>query len=61
MEPDKRPACKIVMLGNSGVGKTSLIGALCLGEKAGPEYFPTIGLDTHVYRYQDDGQSTGMS
>jgi small GTP-binding protein len=46
---------KAVVLGNTGVGKTSLIHAFCSNEKADPEHLPTIGAAVLRFPYHADG------
>jgi small GTP-binding protein len=46
---------KAVVLGNTAVGKTSLIQAVCFDEMANAEHLPTIGASLLKFTYQADG------
>lgn len=41
---------KVVMIGNGGAGKSSIVKRLCFGEFS-PQYVPTLGVEVHPVRF----------
>lgn len=46
---------KAILVGNTAVGKTSLLQALCLNAKANPDHDPTVAVALATFTYQADG------
>jgi small GTP-binding protein len=52
---DNSPAtAKVVLIGNTGVGKTSIANAICRDEFASPNSLPTIGMSQLIYNFESD-------
>jgi small GTP-binding protein len=51
---------KAVLLGDTGVGKTSLVQAVCFDEMANPDHLPTIGASLRIFTYHADGFDVGI-
>ena len=48
---DNLPYCKIIFIGDSSVGKSSILTRF-YDDKFDPEYMPTIGLDFQHKNYE---------
>eukprot|EP00747_Dinoflagellata_sp_TGD_P165523 gnl/TRDRNA2_/TRDRNA2_186894_c0_seq1.p1 gnl/TRDRNA2_/TRDRNA2_186894_c0~~gnl/TRDRNA2_/TRDRNA2_186894_c0_seq1.p1 ORF type:complete len:204 (+),score=43.41 gnl/TRDRNA2_/TRDRNA2_186894_c0_seq1:63-614(+) len=52
---------KILVVGDAGVGKTSLVKAFCEDKKLAKEYDPTVGADFNVRKWNMRGRDVRMN